>query len=81
MNYIINENKLNKIFDKLNINNINNKIEKKYPTIKYVGQTVNGLREGKGIFFLNNGDRYGGDWKNYKYEGRGVYYYNSESIY
>ena len=32
MNYIINENKLNKRFDKLNINNINNinnKIEKK----------------------------------------------------
>ena len=48
---------------------------------KYVGQTVNGLREGKGIFFLNNGDRYGGVWENDKYDGRGVYYYNSWRLY
>ena len=25
------------------------------------------LREGKGIFYINNGNRYEGDWKNDKY--------------
>ena len=66
MNYIINENKknvelirndistlynkLNKRFDELNINN--NIKEIKYDNGRYVGQFVNGLKEGKGIIIL-----------------------------
>ena len=84
INYIINENKnlellrndisslekrLNQKFDKLNINNniINKEI--KYKDGRYVGQVVNGLREGKGTKYWNDGDRYEGDWRNDKREG------------
>ena len=89
INYIINENKknlelirndissLNQKFDKLNINNniINKEI--KYDNGRYVGQVVNGLKEGKGIYYWNDGDRYEGDWRNDKKEGKGIYYYNN----
>ena len=61
--------------------NINNKIEKNYPSGKYVGQIVNGLREAKGIFYYNNWDKHEGDWKNDKYEGKGIYYMNDGDIY
>ena len=63
INYIINENKknlqllrndissmcnqMNKRFDKLEINNLNNQ-ELKFSDGKYIGQVVNGLAEGKG---------------------------------
>ena len=92
INYIINENKknfetirndislmnanMNKRFDELSINNIK-KEELKFKDGKYIGQVVNGLAEGKGIFYGNSGDRYEGDWKNDKREGKGIYYYNS----
>ena len=39
------------------------------------------LREGKGIFYINNGNRYEGDWKNDKYEGKGIFYYNKGDKY
>ena len=29
-----------------------------YNNGKYIGQTINNLREGKGIFYFSNGDRY-----------------------
>ena len=93
INYIINENKknlelirndissLNQKFDKLNINNniINKEI--KYDNGRYVGQVVNGLKEGKGIFYWNDGDKYEGDWRNNKIEGKGIYYYKSGNRY
>ena len=90
INYIINENKnlellrndisslydkLSKRFDKLEINNTN-KQELKTKQGKYIGQVVNGLAEGKGIFYGFNGDRYEGEWKNDKKEGKGIYYFN-----
>ena len=96
INYIINENKknlelirndisllsnqLNEKLDKLNINNniINKEI--KYDNGRYVGQVVNGLKEGKGIFYWKN-DRYEGDFRNDKREGKGIYYYKSGSRY
>ena len=82
INYIINENKknlelirndissLNQKFDKLSINNniINKEI--KYKDGRYVGQVVNGLREGKGILYGDNGDKYEGDFRNDKKEGK-----------
>ena len=77
INYIINENKKNdellrknisSLFDKLVINNLN-KREIQNKDGKYIGQAVNGLAEGKGFFYGNNGDKYEGDWKNGKKEG------------
>ena len=95
MNFIINENKKNhesimnqftklenqisQLSQKLNVNNINNQQELKDKNWRYVGQVVNGLREGKGIEYYNDGDRYEGNWKNDKKEGKGIYYYNDGS--
>ena len=66
----------------MDINNINNQQElkgiKNGYNWRYIGQVVNGLREGKGIYYWNNGDRYEGEWKNGKMEGKGIYYYNNE---
>ena len=69
----------NLISNKLNENNnsiINEEI--KYNDGRYVGQTVNGKKEGKGIYYFNDGDRYEGDFKNDKREGKGIYYFNNE---
>ena len=93
MNFIINENKktrelimnqftllqnqINQLSKKFDINNINNQQELKGKNWRYVGQIVNGLREGKGIVYYNDGDRYEGDYRNGKKEGKGIYYYNN----
>ena len=92
MNFIINENKktrelimnqftllqnqINQLSKKFDINNINNQQELKYVNGRYVGQVVNGLKEGKGIFYWKN-DRYEGDFRNDKREGKGIYYWNN----
>ena len=68
-NNIVLNNKLNEIN-----NTIINK-EIKYDNGRYVGQVVNDKREGKGIYYFNDGDRYEGDWKNNKQEGKGIFYY------
>ena len=65
MNFIINDNKknteliikhINNLQNQMNINfkelKNNNKQEIKYNNGKYIGQVVNGIREGKGIFLL-----------------------------
>ena len=65
MNYIVNEKKknfelirnditllekkINKRFDKLEINNKMNNQEIKFSNGRYVGEVVNGIKEGKGI--------------------------------
>ena len=92
MNYIINENKKNvelirndissmynklKKFDELKINNINDQKELQFGGGKYIGQVVNGLAEGKGIWYGVNGNRYEGDFRNDKQEGKGIFYYNN----
>ena len=95
MNYIVNENKknfelirndisliynkMNKRFDKLEINNKINNQEIKFKDGRYIGEVVNGLAEGKGIFYGYNGDRYEGDYRNGKKEGKGIYYFNNET--
>ena len=94
MNYIINENKknlelirndinkmfnqMNKKIDELKINNSIDNKELKYDDGRYVGQVVNGLREGKGIEYFHDGERYEGDFRNGKREGKGIYYYNND---
>ena len=76
INHIINlKDQMNQNFKELKNNNNQ---EKKYKNGKYIGQFVNGLREGKGIMYWNIGDlcfRYEGDWKNDKMEGKGIHYY------
>ena len=101
MNFIINENKktrelimnqfalLQNKFDQLSkkfdINNINNQQELKYDNAKYVGQVINGLREGKGIEYFQHepfkGDRYEGEFRNDIKEGKGIYYWNDGDKY
>ena len=60
----------------MKINNINNQQELKGiangKNWRYVGQIVNGLREGKGIMYYTNGDRYEGYFRNDKPEGKGI---------
>ena len=96
MNYIINENKKNlesirndiniliHKFDNLNINT-KNKQELKLHYGRYVGEVVNGLAEGKGIWYgtegIRAGNRYEGDFRNNKFEGKGIYYWNDGTRY
>ena len=44
---------------------------------KYIGQIVNGLRQGKGTMYYNNGDKYEGEWKDDK-KYKGIHYFNEE---
>ena len=90
MNYIIIENKknldlirddINKILNQMNdknsvlkFNDIMNNKELKYNNGRYVGQVVNGKKDGKGIYYYNEGDIYEGEWRNGKKEGKGIYY-------
>ena len=77
------KNQMNSKLDKLNINNnnpLNNQVIN-YKDGRYVGQILNGLREGKGIKYWNDGARYEGDWKNDKREGKGIFYWKNGDIY
>ena len=80
--FTILQNKFDQLNQKLNINNINNQQELKGITKghnwRYVGQVVNGLREGKGICYWDVGDRYEGDYKKDNKDGKGIYYWNIE---
>ena len=40
-----------------------------------------GKKEGKGIFYYKNGNRYEGDWRNDKKEGKGIAYYQNGDRY
>ena len=76
------QNQLNQLNQNLKINNINNQQELKFKNGgRYVGQVINGLREGKGIEYYINGNRYEGDFRNDKREGKGIYYYHNGDIY
>ena len=73
------ENQIQQLSKKLDINNINNQQElkgiKNGYNWRYVGQAVNGLREGKGIEYWKDGNRYEGDFRNDAKEGKGIYYF------
>ena len=75
------KNQISQLSQNFKINNINNQQElkgiKNGYNWRYVGQVVNGLREGKGIEYYNNGDRYEGDYRNDNEEGKGIYYYHN----
>ena len=79
------QNKFAQLSKKFDINNINNQQElkgiKNGFNWRYVGQVVNGLREGKGICYWEDGDRYEGDYINDNKEGKGIYYGNNGDRY
>ena len=81
---------MNKQFNELKINHTINNQEIKYDLdnnnktikrLKYIGQVLNGIPEGKGIMYWNNGDRYEGEWKNNNKNGKGIYYWKDGDIY
>ena len=41
----------------------------------------NDKREGKGIFYWKNGNKYEGDYKNDKREWKGIFYWNNDDKY
>ena len=73
-------NQMNKRFDELKINNKINNQEIKFEDGRYIGEVVNGLAEGKGTWYGTKepfiGDRYEGEWRNDKFEGKGIYIIN-----
>ena len=82
INHISNlENTIVKKIEQLNNNNHNNKEIRYDNGDRYVGELINGIREGKGIMNGTNGIIYIGDLKNDKGEGKGIFYYNNGDIY
>ena len=76
-NYFILAKQVNNAINELKKNNNNNKNQElKLEFGNYIGQVINGKAEGKGICNFFNGDRYEGEWKDNKKEGKGVYYWN-----
>ena len=45
---------------------------------RYIGQFVDGRRNGYGVFYFNSGDKYEGYWVNDKRNGNGTYYFKQE---
>ena len=86
-NQIIEDNKINLISMQKNFNefissnNFNIHKTQIYPDGKYIGEFKNGMRDGKGIFYFNDGARYEGDYKCDKREGKGILYYPNGNIY
>ena len=70
---------INQNMKNMNINTINNR-KLIFPDGKYIGQVVNGMAEGKGIWYGINGDRYEGESRNNKKEGKGIFYFNDGDI-
>ena len=62
-----------------NINTINNQ-ELQLKDGKYIGQVVNGMAEGKGIFYYKNGDREMGDAYNGMPRGKFVMLTNNGEV-
>ena len=45
---------------------------------KFIGQVINGRREGKGVLFLQNGSRFEANWLNDLPNGVGVFYFSDD---
>jgi len=90
LNNIINENNINNKFK--NIIDIYNKIIRIKKTKifengdKYIGEFINGIKNGKGILHYNKNNecersRYKGDFKDGKLEGKGILFWNNGDRY
>ena len=45
---------------------------------KFIGEIIRGKKEGKGVYYYNNGDKYEGNFKDDKKEGKGSFYFNEK---
>ena len=52
-----------------------------YENGRYFGELKEGKKDGKGVYYYNNGDRYEGNWKEGVREGKGIYYYSNGESY
>ncbi|MBX4271115.1 MORN repeat-containing protein [Clostridium estertheticum] len=83
----------NQVTEKATSNNVVTQAEKKPTTLikskqgasfksgTYVGNSVDGKRQGKGKFTWKNGDEYDGEWLNDKMSGEGTFSYKSKDLY
>ena len=49
--------------------------------INSLDNEINDLKDGKGIYDFNNGDKYDGEYKNGKKDDKGIFYYNNGDKY
>ena len=47
---------------------------------RYEGDWKNGIKEGKGIYYWENGDRFEGNWINDNKDGKGIMFYKNGKI-
>ena len=66
------------IFNEGKINGQGIIYNKELNKILYNGNFLYGKKSGKGILYLDNGDRYEGEFKNDKKQGKGIYYFSSK---
>ena len=60
------------------IRNLQDHVEISYPDNgNYIGQVVNGKRDGQGIFFYPSSDIYFGSWSQDSFHGQGIYVFSS----
>ena len=71
---------MNKKFKEEENNNLTYQT-KRYQDGNYIGNVLNGEREGEGIMFYNNGESFVGHWKNDLQDGKGIYYYKNGDKY
>ena len=90
MNWIINENKRNSELINSEITKLRSKTynisSDKYKKIElkngiFIGNVIKNKKEGKGIFYYNNGAKYEGEYKNDLRNGKGIFYYKEGHIY
>lgn len=64
------------------MNSLNNSVYVKESFTKgwYEGEKVDGLRNGYGTFYYNEGGKYCGDWMNNQMHGKGTLYYSDGRI-
>ena len=72
-----NKNRNIKVFKKLNNKNTYLKRggaqeEKEYPNGKYIGNIIDGKRDGKGRMYYSDNSKYVGEWKDDKKNGQGI---------
>ncbi|MDP2436151.1 MAG: hypothetical protein Q8P67_10445, partial [archaeon] len=57
-------------------------ITKVYPNgDKYIGQYLQGKRDGKGLYIYSNGDIYDGFYRNGQFEGPGIFHFANGDVY
>ena len=90
MNRIFNENKknlelINSEITKLRAKTYNISSDKnkkiEFENGVFIGNVINSKKEGKGIFYYNNGAKYEGEYKNDLRNGKGIFYYKEGHIY